>query len=932
MARYFFYPALSEQSDLNQLLARLAWFFSKESLDEAIFFTDPTAEAISLERFKCPPELNPVIAGRVKKIKDRVKIRRAVPANLDSPYDAVFLWQEDPETLNSLKKLTGKNRIWRVDRENTRMEGSFWIEALHALDSDRASVREQARERLALCRDENKGTVRASVIASGPSAATYEQFDFSEDLVIICNSVIADAEMVMRLKPRILCFADPLFHFGPSRYTEEFYKRVREAVREYNPWVIIPWKYRRLLLDHVPEIEPRLIALPMSRAERFNFNLLGEPEPKVTDNILTYLLIPIAATFCEQIRLLGCDGRPISENKYFWSFNPRTQFSPELMQNIQTAHPGFFKIDYNDYYTNHCKNLERQILQLEKCGHTIESLTPSHIPVLQRRSPPPTLRAIKDLHTDSKESLLISLNPHLKNHFGHFLHFDAALQAAFSKKGYRFISLSGRNLDLNEEPEWPVLPFFSQTLSPSNKVSPHNLAYEEWAKGFRREIKGLIDVLSKDPTKEFFIFLYMANARIVQEILSAVTSKSADNISWILSLTGIYVEGWPSANRLDDERWKLMQYCADHQKSLSENFRISLIADSHSLAKALKGEKQLPALPMFQMTPFKVFEDPRLEEQSELSVVYPTNAQQQKGFDLLPEALSLVLKDYKNAVRFRIRTYIPIEREKADLDKVRLRLPECVEQIPGVMDNESYQELILSSDVILIPYRANSFSLRTSGQLVDAILLGKPVVATRETWAGEIVEQLGFGATFSDGDIGEFAQALKQVIADFETTKRRAEAAKNEWISANNSELFADKLLEVLPGCLLKDTTPTTKSEIAKAFELRFYGHGPRSNEIGEKQRDLANGESSASKKVGSAENARQRNPKESKADHEQMIYNRDRAILEQKEKYAKEYTKVLNRDKAITNLKNKILLRERDMKQLQEEVRRLRRELRKRL
>lgn len=67
-------------------------------------------------------------------------------------------------------------------------------------------------------------------------------------------------------------------------------------------------------------------------------------------------------------------------------------------------------------------------------------------------------------------------------------------------------------------------------------------------------------------------------------------------------------------------------------------------------------------------------------------------------------------------------------------------------------------------------------------------------------------------------------------------------------------------------------------------------------------------------------------------ATREQMIANRDRAILEQKEKYAKEHVKVLNRDKAIIDLKSKILLRESDIKLLQEEVQRLRSALKKRL
>ena len=96
-------------------------------------------------------------------------------------------------------------------------------------------------------------------------------------------------------------------------------------------------------------------------------------------------MLPIAYTLFKEVDILGCDGRKIEDNDYFWTHDKASQFVDE-MDGIKTAHPAFFDIDYDDYYSTHCEILEIWLSIADKLGIRVRNLTPSYIPALQKRS------------------------------------------------------------------------------------------------------------------------------------------------------------------------------------------------------------------------------------------------------------------------------------------------------------------------------------------------------------------------------------------------------------------------------------------------------------------------------------------------------------------------------------------------------------------
>jgi glycosyltransferase involved in cell wall biosynthesis len=186
------------------------------------------------------------------------------------------------------------------------------------------------------------------------------------------------------VRPRFLVFADPIFHFGPSNYAAEFRRKLRESCARHDYTIIVPMRYYGLLTDAMPELRGRTIGIPSDKPNGFNLDLASEFRVFTTANILTYLMLPVASTLARRVYLLGCDGRPLDESGYFWSHNKKTQINDQ-MDNIRLVHPGFFAIDYNDYYLDHCRQLEELIGEGEKMGREYGTVTPSFIPALQTR-------------------------------------------------------------------------------------------------------------------------------------------------------------------------------------------------------------------------------------------------------------------------------------------------------------------------------------------------------------------------------------------------------------------------------------------------------------------------------------------------------------------------------------------------------------------
>jgi hypothetical protein len=79
-----------------------------------------------------------------------------------------------------------------------------------------------------------------------------------------------------------------------------------------------------------------------------------------------------------------------------------------------------------------------------------------------------------------------------------------------------------------------------------------------------------------------------------------------------------------------------------------------------------------------------------------------------------------------------------------------------------------------SGALVLAPYERERFADAVSGVVLDALLHGAPVIATRGTWPGAQVERFGAGVTIEERTPDALSAAIDTVLADWPAYAARA--------------------------------------------------------------------------------------------------------------------------------------------------------------
>jgi glycosyltransferase involved in cell wall biosynthesis len=146
-----------------------------------------------------------------------------------------------------------------------------------------------------------------------------------------------------------------------------------------------------------------------------------------------------------------------------------------------------------------------------------------------------------------------------------------------------------------------------------------------------------------------------------------------------------------------------------------------------------------------------------------LRFLAPGNARKEKGFAELLDAIGLLgdlCGDRK--VHFRVQCHDP-DRFCAPL--ARLAEPMVgAEFVDGVLGDEDYFAQFVSADIVLVPYHLDHYSMRTSGVFCEARTAGKPVVASRGSWAGDRVAREGGGWLCEERNGAELAKCIREAV------------------------------------------------------------------------------------------------------------------------------------------------------------------------
>lgn len=390
-----FYPVFDDSNRLLDFLCRATWYLYplRDYITAVDFYSTQKCKSGLVDSV-----VSDLIDPLIKRYKDA--FAQLVVHNreinffssdlfLSIDYDYVFVTTESERSnLISIKnKFKCKFEIVRVDHETVQYADSFFLRFAEKIPGLHQKYKIQSSRLV----DEflpKMRTKKAYLFGTGPNFEYIQDYDFSDGLVVACNSMAINKDIINKINPKLFVIADPIFHAGPSSYAAEFRSAFLDILGVRDCPIIVPMRDYHIYESYFPDsVFRRLIPMEFKPLDDAGpvLNIIESKCVTTTSNILTLFQIPLAATLADDVYISGCDGRPLTHNSYFWSHSKAVQIN-DKMADIKLAHPAFFNISYDDYYSAHLDTLEKWISCGEKIGKKFFNLTPSYIPALQSRT------------------------------------------------------------------------------------------------------------------------------------------------------------------------------------------------------------------------------------------------------------------------------------------------------------------------------------------------------------------------------------------------------------------------------------------------------------------------------------------------------------------------------------------------------------------
>jgi FkbM family methyltransferase len=392
-----FYPSFDNSEDFTDHYYRMMWYLNplRERIRRIVVPYEGEAPSVGALPYYLDPTIKQMadesgIANAVELVSSQ---HTSLLENAARKADVVLIWRTGSGQGNRvldgpLKPIIMKRKHYFVDHKHERFAGSFYLRLSSEICNNNATVKE-CREKFRQIPADDFNKI-GYIYGTGPSLQAALEMDLSDGTSIVCNTIVKNKELMRKLKPPIITVADPIFHAGCSSYAGDFRRHLIEAMVEFDSYLIVPMRDYALYMTNLdPSLRERIIGVPIVPPNiapnlRPNLNLYKKFQITPATSIMMLFLIPLAATFFEKTFMLGFDGRPLDQDDYFWKHDPASQLV-DRMDDIQAAHPAFFKIDYHDFYLEHCRVVARWLEEAEKQGKLFFSLTPSYIPALKRR-------------------------------------------------------------------------------------------------------------------------------------------------------------------------------------------------------------------------------------------------------------------------------------------------------------------------------------------------------------------------------------------------------------------------------------------------------------------------------------------------------------------------------------------------------------------
>jgi glycosyltransferase involved in cell wall biosynthesis len=223
--------------------------------------------------------------------------------------------------------------------------------------------------------------------------------------------------------------------------------------------------------------------------------------------------------------------------------------------------------------------------------------------------------------------------------------------------------------------------------------------------------------------------------------------------------------------------------------------RIRLFTDSDNLSE----EHSQALRRRFQTAPIPV--DPALftirppRNGNGITLVYLGDARIEKGYATLPSIAQAFRTELTSgSLKMVLQSNFNVPGGEPGIGSARdfLSTMPNVTLLRNSIAEEKYNELLLSADLILLPYKVEKYIARTSGILAEAICAGVPAIVPQGTWLADQVRRHGAGTVYQALDPEGPSRAVSEALGTLDVLRCRAEDRRTAYAHFHRPSRLAE--------------------------------------------------------------------------------------------------------------------------------------------
>lgn len=417
------------------------------------------------------------------------------------------------------------------------------------------------------------------------------------------------------------------------------------------------------------------------------------------------------------------------------------------------------------------------------------------------------LRAVLNFKAGSpRRRLVVSVNPDLIKDFGHFLNYEHRIKECCEAVGATYVCFCNKKTDIQDQNLLPIFSNDSGYYSLTRRAAAGNekKIADELFTIVQSELEKLPGWLGYD---DVYIFLYCGSSLLASYLSDCRWDRRVIfviNAFWDFLLPNDF-RGYPHVARIMmQQRVRLLAMSELHQQEIEREsgHRFDWIPNPPPL---VNDEKALALI--------KAQASDRRGRQG-CHILLPGLMSAGKGKDFTTEYCNFINGGGAGRFKYSVRDRLGVLPKS---------LSEQLELVIGDLSHEEVLQLYGRSDFAVLPYEPETFGVRTSGAIVDCLMLGVVPIVRDGTWLAYICKRYDFGIVLQNMAPSDVQAVIEKT--DREKARQKVTAAAFGYLNDNSWDRFGAVILTQKPRSPTHASTgSTTTATFADANRLLREG------------------------------------------------------------------------------------------------------------